>query len=149
MSIKRLELCEGQDGRALMSELNRSVRKVIYVGLFLETPLQGKLQKEVKEQHVTLAFRPKEGFLKEELLGKLFPVTLIGYACSLDNEGYQVKIPKELESTQKVPLHITVSTSKYGSPVKTGYLPFWPIGSQTRIVKARYGYFDGKSIRYR
>lgn len=123
-------------------------RKVIYVGLFLEEPLQGKLSKQTMNQHVTLAFRPEEGFLKEDLLGKCFNVRLVGYGCSLDNEGYQVTIPEELKNTQQVPLHITVSTSEYGKPVKTGYLLFHPIGAQTRVVRARYGYFDGTQVRF-
>lgn len=123
-------------------------RKIIYVGLFLDNQLDGCLSKKTVNQHVTLAFRPQEGFLQEDLLGKPFQVRLVGYACDLNNEGYRVEIPGELKSNQQVPLHITVSTSDSGKPVNTGYLKFQPIGAQTRTVSARYGYFDGSQVRF-
>lgn len=124
------------------------MRKIIYIALFLDKQLDGCLSKKTTNQHVTLAFRPQEDFLREDLLGKSFPVKLVGYACSLENEGYRVTIPEELESSQQVPLHITVSTSEFGKPVNTGYLKFEPIGSQSRTVMARYGYFDGNQVRF-
>lgn len=121
--------------------------KIVYKGLFLDDKssmilrsYRPSLSKKVKDLHITFDIGKIE-FFPEELMGKDFELTVIGYSESSTNKGFKVILPEILESqyrNKSVP-HITTSMSFGASAKDTGKLPFMDI--EPFKIKGRLGYF--------
>ncbi len=124
-----------------------------YQGLFLDKETQEKLvelQKEglsdvVKDMHITFKFGQTDKY-PDELVGKEFPVKIVGYASDGKNSGFKAELPEELKAyyqNQNDP-HITVSLGEVdgvkGKPVDTGTLNFEDIEEPIEIP-SQLGYF--------
>lgn len=124
-----------------------------YQGLFLSEETQEKLvelQKEkltdiVKDMHITFKFGSIDEY-PQELMGKEFPLKVVGYASDGKNSGFQVELPEELMANYKKKNnpHITVSLGEVdgvkGKAVDTGTLEFEPIEKPVEI-QGQLGYF--------
>lgn len=109
-------------------------KKIIYTGLFIDKKtfydhFSAKLAKEIEYPHATVFFKPKGSEVHQELFGEKAMITITGYGCDENNEGFSVKINAKNPALQKlcddilVP-HITISVSEDGKPVDTGKLEF-------------------------
>lgn len=98
---------------------------VSYVGIFLPH-IDGNLDKDIPNQHVTLAFKPDaEKFdVLLQHLGKGVEVEVIGYGNDGKNEGLLVNIPDTIPYFGAEQKHITLSIDPKSSAVKTGFIPF-------------------------
>lgn len=126
--------------------------KIIYYGLFLtpesESLLLQKeslLEKPVSDLHVTFSFKPSEN-LPDYIIGKTFPIRVIGSGRNENNHGFEVDIPSELDAyyTGAEKKHITVSLSEDGKPLDSKHLDFHPIEPFT--VYGTMGYYISKKI---
>lgn len=112
---------------------------MIYWGLFLEENQNGKLEKQIKNQHITFGYKTAPP--AEVIFGKEYQIKIVGYGINEENEGYEVELSKELKKfyngAEKV--HITLSTSKEGKAVNTKNVNFEPIAE--RVLKCKMGYF--------
>lgn len=123
---------------------------MIYEGFFIQNKLQGILEKDIVNKHITTEFRPKK--THKELYGKTATFNVIGYGNNDVNEGFKVemvscenKALRELFNNIPVP-HITLSTSATGKPVDTAKLDFQPVNRQT--VTGKFGGFDSGKVVY-
>ena len=108
-----------------------------------------RLAKTPARPHITLAYRPAEGQIHEELFGKKIVCRLIRYGNDGLNEGFYVafdggdKRLVELFSSITTP-HITLSFAEESKPVKTGFLDFKPLATVDQLVfEAEFGAFYG------
>lgn len=110
---------------------------VLYNGIFITLDELQKaanlrtypLEREITNPHVTCEFRPKNP--QTELFGTEAEVTITGYGCDGNNEGFSVSVktanPEVQALIDKVPVpHITLSVSAKGRPVDTAHLKFTP-----------------------
>jgi hypothetical protein len=130
---------------------------VRYSGLFFNKFYTGVIEdaQEIKlpftndELHCTFKYIPSDDELCDELVGKEYVITLVGYACDGKNSGFEVKLPDELQKyyinydeenpeVLKVP-HITVSLAKGARANDTKNLDFRPLDTPIK-VKCRFGY---------
>lgn len=130
--------------------------KYIYTGWFidfdklnkaLESINRTKLEKEIKNPHVTLHFRPRNAY--EEFFGDKATIKIIGYGNDGINEGVNVKIESNNKTLQNEineveVTHITLSTSKKGKPVNTSKLDFKPLQTPIEIT----GIYKGFEAKY-
>lgn len=128
---------------------------ILYYGLFFDQTEAQKLfdqknsgellERKIPDPHVTFAFKPKpEQIPPAELIGKTFPVRVIGIGKDANNQGYLVEIPQELEQYyhSPAPKHITLSISKTGKAVDTKNLNFKNLQAPFSVV-GKFGYNDG------
>lgn len=87
-----------------------------------------KLEKDVKDLHITFWYNPKEAF-DTKLLGKDYDIKIIGYGQDENNSGFLADIPDELKESYKgaKAVHITMALSKEGNAIDTRDLNFEPI----------------------
>ena len=124
-----------------------------FQGIFLDEEVEKNLvllQKNglndnIKNMHITFKFGDTEKY-PEELIGKEFPIKIVGYASDGKNSGFSIELPEELRKFYKsssIP-HITVSTGELdgvkGKPVDTAKLKFKPLEEPVEI-KGKLGYF--------
>ena len=121
--------------------------KTIYAGGFVTTPITGKLEKQVENQHITFAFgAAAQNLIPKNLMGKTYEVIVSGYGRDNNNEGVKVELPIELRDiylNTGVP-HITISISKIGKPIDTRKLKFSDTQHQT--IKIQLGYFTDRGV---
>lgn len=133
--------------RRLLMNNGEKMIEVIYTCAFVDTKAleqqlmehgveRKKLQREIRDMHVTLEFRPEE--VDESLFGTPVDIRVVGYGVNRENEGLLVEVScaekkvQELCEKVKVP-HITLSVNKDGKPVNTRYVEFAPISSPFSI----------------
>jgi hypothetical protein len=96
------------------------------MGVF--TPhIKGTLEKDISDQHVTLAFKPEDSQIAEIMnhFNKPIKVEIIGYGNDGKNEGLLAKISDDTPYFNEAKnVHITLSVSPDSTPVKTGDLAF-------------------------
>lgn len=103
---------------------------MMYFELEIRKPIyEYKLDRPIKHQHVTLCYNPTDeeyskliGMIRQE-----FDFMAVGYGCTKDNEGYAVELPRTIPYFNTAIPHITVSLSKTGKAVDTGYIGFHAI----------------------
>lgn len=114
--------------------------KILYTGLFVDSRElhekiknisgAGRLEQTVPNPHVTLTYyREQPETLAYNLIGKIYDIEIIGYACDGKNEGVKVRLikpTKDLEATieEDRTLHITISLADGARAVDTGKLNF-------------------------
>lgn len=100
-------------------------KSVSYIGVFTKH-IDGKLDKDIPNQHITLAFQPDEEQFKEllPLLGQDCAYKIIGYGNDGKNEGLHVVLEPGIPYFGAEQQHITLSVSLDGKPVDTGALKF-------------------------
>lgn len=100
--------------------------------------------------HCTFKYHPLENEIFDELVGKEFEITLIGYGCDGKNSGFQIKLPDELinyyinydednNTKLKIP-HITTSLSEGAKASDTKNLNFIPLEDPITII-GKFGYW--------
>jgi hypothetical protein len=101
------------------------LKDVLYVGIFIDH-IYGHLDKDIPNQHVTLAFQPDEKIFNKlsKYLGKSCEISVLGYDNDGKNEGLLVDIADEIPYFGSDKKHITLSIDESSSPVKTGSLKF-------------------------
>ncbi len=121
-----------------------SKRVPIYWGLFLNEQFDGRLDKVIKNQHVTFGFKTDCPY---ELIGREYDITILGYGINDDNEAFIVDIPQELMVYYDGVLskHVTLSVSISGKPVNSSKLEYQRL-DQPIIKRCTMGYFDGDEI---
>lgn len=119
----------------------------IYEAFFLDKEFDGTLNRQIKNQHITTAFKPDVAH--NELYGKKATFAIVAYGNDGNNEGYKVELlhcDKELEKLYlNIPVpHITISVGNEGKPINTGKLNFNLIftGDQIDTVTATFGAYD-------
>lgn len=102
-----------------------NLKDVVYVGIFTEH-INGTLNKDIPNQHITLAYRPDEEIFQELLkhLGEKCEISVLGYGNDGMNEGLEVEISEDIPYFGASQKHITLSIDKASSPVKTGLIDF-------------------------
>lgn len=110
-----------------------------------------RLAKTPTRPHITLAYRPAESQIHEELFGKKIVCRLVGYGNDGLNEGFYVafdggdKRLVGLFNSIKTP-HITMSFAEESKPVNTGTLDFKPLATVDQFVfEAKYDAFYGSN----
>lgn len=121
---------------------------IVYEGLFfrdnelIRNLEVNKLPNIYKVLHCTFKYKPKEEEIFYNLIGREFEIELVGYGSNLNNSGFQVRLPKELEEyfvnydedgSLKVP-HITASLSENADSNKTKDLVFFPLERKIKII---------------
>lgn len=121
---------------------------IVYEGLFfrdnelIRNLEVNKLPNIYKVLHCTFKYKPKEEEIFYNLIGREFEIELVGYGSDLNNSGFQVRLPKELEEyfvnydedgSLKVP-HITASLSENADSNKTKDLVFFPLERKIKII---------------
>ena len=98
----------------------------MYIGLFFHKLPSGKLVKDIKDKHITCAFRPVSEMAEElaKFLGLEFRVKVIGYANNGENEGLLCEPVDSFPYYGAEKMHITLSCSEKGKPVNTAFLDF-------------------------
>ena len=83
-------------------------KDVSYIGIFVPH-MDGKLGKDIPNQHVTLSFAPDEEKFRELLqyLGKKVEIEVLGYGNDENNEGLLVNIPEGIPYFGAEQKHIT------------------------------------------
>lgn len=87
-----------------------------------------KLDREIRDTHVTFQFRPQT--VDESLFGSPVDIRVVGYGVNSQNEGLLVEIFCHNEKVQEIFCehvelpHITLSVSEDGKPVNTRYVDF-------------------------
>ena len=131
-------------------------QKVVFAGLFvdpekLHDKAKPRLERVIKNPHVTTSFKPGARQLNLDELGTGARIIATGYGNDGKNEGLLVKIEADDPAIQeacdalKKP-HITLSVSKDGSPVDTSRIKFVPLEKPFEIT-GTYGLFSqGKVI---
>ena len=131
---------------------------VRYEGLFLDEESVAKVKElepfhlgfQNDEIHITFKYKPTAEETFDEIVGKVFELTVIGYGIDGNNSGFQVELPEELlpyyinydeNGNLKTP-HITVSLAPGAKAKDTAFLKFHPITPFT--IKARFGYWTKK-----
>lgn len=96
-----------------------------YVGIFLPH-LDGTLERDVPNQHITLAFSPKPEVFEKLLphIGEEVSVEVCGYGNDGKNEGLLVEIVGDIPYYGAENKHITLSMGQKTSAVKTGFIDF-------------------------
>jgi hypothetical protein len=113
---------------------------VVYAGIFVKKSITAKtiLSRKISHPHLTLAYMPDKSVIEKlkPYLGYSFRMTVSGYGCDGENEGYLIseishkskEIPEVMELFNAIETpHITLSVGKYGKPVNTKNLDFKPI----------------------
>ncbi len=110
----------------------------------IKLQLQG-LCDNIENMHITFHFGDIEKY-PDNMMGKEFTITLVGYASDGKNSGFSVVLPDELKAFYKnsgIP-HITVSIGEVdgvkGKPVDTAKLDFKAI-KQPVEIQGELGYF--------
>ena len=115
-----------------------TTNNVIYIGLFLKEQMKGQLERQIKDQHITLQFRPNQEqidkFIEQFKNTREISIDIVGYANNGKNEACSVILPYEVECQNKQP-HITLSVSATGKPVDSGFLSFEPCENCSIIVR--------------
>lgn len=121
----------------------------IYEGFFFENEFSGNqfvgsLDRTIKNQHITTAFKPEVP--NADLYGEYADFQIIGYGNDGKNEGFEVKLVRcdnidlvNIYDKIAVP-HITVSVSKDGKPVDTAKLKFH--GFYGKTITLKFGAFN-------
>ena len=113
---------------------------VVYTGIFVKKKItaKAKLSRKINHPHLTLAYKPDKSVIEKlkPYLGYSFIMTVSGYGCDGENEGYLISEIKrkgdevtevmELFNAIETP-HITLSVGANGKPVNTKNLIFRPI----------------------
>ena len=101
-------------------------KDISYLSLAFNPPIPGLLDKQIPNQHVTIAFAPTEEQFKQILpyLGMEFEIKPIGYGIDAKNEGLLVEIPENIPYFGADQRHITLSISRDGKAVDTGTMEF-------------------------
>lgn len=118
-----------------------NAKNALWYGLFLFEDIEGYLDKQIENQHVTFGYKidVPEGIDWDEI----YTIDVIGYGCDDCNEGYLVSFPEELEQFYfgaPAP-HITISVSNSGNPVDTADLDFIELEEPFEL-EAKFGYFS-------
>lgn len=97
----------------------------MFVGIFFPNFVEGTMENRNNKGglHVTLAYKPTPEKLAQYTIGQKVEVRIVGYGKDDENEGLLVEfdgIPYYGAKNK----HITLSCSKNGKPVNTGYLNF-------------------------
>lgn len=104
----------------------------------------------INEIHCTFKYLPKDNEIFNNLIGKNFEVTLIGYGNDGMNSGFEVALPTELvpyyinydeqnPKVLKVP-HITASLAEGAEACNTKNLKFKALKKPIKII-GKFGYF--------
>lgn len=131
--------------------------KMIYCGIFLDEicTFKNKLDNAVKNQHITIKYKPDEDMQKiiEKHLGEDVSFVTTGYGNDDNNEGYTVALkdasPEIMELFDKIPVpHITTGLANGAKAVDTGKLYFRKYGNRSLvfILHGKVGYFDGNEV---
>lgn len=137
-----------------MAENNKKTEeireKTIYAGIFVDPEdLYGKvsprLEKSIKDPHITTKFKPGVEDLNLGQLGTGAKITAVGYGNDGRNEGLLVQIEADEPEIQKAcdaleRPHITLSVSEEGRPKDTVNLEFSPLETPIELT-GRYGLF--------
>ncbi len=129
-----------------------------YEGLFFDKETvellhsleEKQLAKINDEIHCTFKYHPKEKDVFNDIVGKSFEITIIGYGNDGFNSGFQISLPDELlpyyinyeddnQSLLKTP-HITSSLAENAKAVNTNNLQFTPLEKPIKI-KGTFGYW--------
>lgn len=99
---------------------------ISYLGVFIDPPLQGQLDRTIPNQHITISFNPSDSMFLETIphLGEECEITVLGYGNDGKNEGLLVSVAGNFVYQGAEQQHITLSVSKDGRPVNTGKLVF-------------------------
>lgn len=122
-----------------------------YAGIFFEDESEELIQKLEKNKldtvhdklHCTFKYEPVDESIYDEIVGKEFEVTLIGYGSNKENSGFEIIIPEELREYYGNPngvAHITASISNDGKAANTSKLVFKKLDEPIK-VKGRFGYW--------
>lgn len=130
---------------------------VSYEGIFFEEEARKIIYEQEKvhlpeindEIHCTFLYHPSNEELFDELVGREFLVTLIGYGCDGKNSGFEITIPKELkgyyrnwdsEKNQFKKPHITTSLTSDSKASYTKDLNFIPLERPIPVI-GKFGYW--------
>lgn len=108
------------------------------------------------EIHCTFRYHPNEKEIFNDIVGKTFEITIIGYGNDGFNSGFEISLPDKLlpyyinyeddnELLLKVP-HITTSLAIDAKEANTKNLKFKPLDKPI-IIKGKFGYWlkDGNN----
>ena len=137
------------------------MKKAIYIGIFLNDASVDKLERhsngthlcnKIRNQHVTLMFRPTTADIEEisDWIGQEATMLVTGYGKDENNEGYSVELSPFLSTFcwSKVP-HITTYISEKGRPVDTGMLEFREFDKEEQFcVRGDIGIFYDTGISF-
>lgn len=127
----------------------------VYEAFFLPEsckPFVGKLENQIRHQHVTTAFKPD--ILHSDLYGYHARFKAVGYGNDNKNEGYLVKMLScdhpdlwDQYYGRKVP-HLTISVSNGSYPKDTVNLDFEPVydGEEFDTIFGAFDMETGKVI---
>ena len=123
---------------------------IVYEAFFIKNHLEGRLSKEIENQHITTEFKPSK--THEYLYGKEAKFIITGYGINGNVEAYQVSLvgaeDDELLDLYKSIFgtpHITVSTANSGKPEEAKSLDYTnpvPLGIERTIISV-FGGSDG------
>lgn len=123
--------------------------KILYEGLFFDSKTEELIHSLEKNRlsisndriHCTFVYKPQKEKLFNNLVGKEFEITLVGYGNDGRNSGFEVRLPEELKNyfLLKKP-HITASIAENALPKDTANLDFKPLDKPIKIV-GRFGYW--------
>ena len=122
-----------------------------YAGLFFEGKSKKKIQELEKDKkdeihdmlHCTFKYEPVDESIYNEIIGKEFEITLIGYGSNKENSGFEILIPDELKKYYENPngvAHITASIVTNGKAANTSKLIFKELDNPIKI-KGKFGYW--------